>query len=478
MDIKPQRLLANIRLKCMGYEYQNHEQFQADVKAFYDTYRMDKVMRPLVVTFKNHIIKDLSEAKKCFSCVSNYYSSEFSAICKEPHVLVWAKYLTEPFWPAKVYMIDEVGRKVTVKFFGEKHETAQITLNGSNAYLVTGKRYPKYFEAKKKMPSKRKSELLYAMEELSEHLDQIREFFPEKELFNSSKELIQYDATYLYLKDRDIDTGHRQNHTKMMDNDNVHVQDVEEDVVEMASDDKDLEEGDAEPDSKLDKTTFKGLDALEAIKRDPDYQPSVVVDNVTDYVILKKSDLLLDSFPIDFIADLQAKTWDADEYEEDKNFTDADFDRDPGVNVSTIDANHETLMNKYLSPAAERRQRSRHEIRKRLIAEREELIKKLKVQREYSARELKLKIKESKDRIDKEMKIIEDERRRFMSTLVPDEMGHVDNESIKKLMAQHAVEINEMKRTPTCRVCYKDAVRVFSDEGPFCSIKCVKLGLE
>ena len=96
-----------------------------------------------MIGFKKHVMKDLTEGKKCFSCVYNYYSTDFSKVCKNLNALVLAKLDIKPFLPAKVYLMDEC-LKVTVKCFGGKHETAQIVLNGTNVYLVTGKKYPKY----------------------------------------------------------------------------------------------------------------------------------------------------------------------------------------------------------------------------------------------------------------------------------------------------------------------------------------------
>lgn len=55
----------------------------------------------------------------CCDCYENHDSCDdwFIKACKQPHLLVWAKFETYPFWPAKI--ISVVRNKVYVRFFGE-----------------------------------------------------------------------------------------------------------------------------------------------------------------------------------------------------------------------------------------------------------------------------------------------------------------------------------------------------------------------
>ena len=456
-SIKSKGLLANIRRKSLSNVYNSVEEFVADVKTFFEKYKNDKVLRNLVIGFKNHVMKDLTEGKKCFSCVYNYYSTDFSKVCKNPHALVWAKFLSEPFWPAKVYLIDEVGKKVTVKFFGGKHETAQIVLNGKNVYLVTGKKYPKYLRKNQKMVPKRQRELDGAMDELKEHLAEIEEQFPNKVLYQKSEELIPFEANYLYLKD-DVQAP-------VASSSGVNPTEYDEDEAES--------EEEAEPDSKLDKETYKGAAVLESLSKEPYYQPVVVVDDMTVHIILKRSDLLLPHIPIDVITHLQSVTWDPCEYPE-PDVKNEDYDRTPGVNVDEIDASHRSLMDKYLSPLSERRARLEKDVKERLWKEIADLRKEILCQRQYTEKQVKSQKKSSQDVMDKETKRIAAERVKFMSSIVPDEDGEIEFPELQELKKRHEEEVRTVKRTPFCSVCHKPAVEDLSDEAHLCSVKCIK----
>lgn len=485
-EIKDGAFLSQIRSKGMNNDYACVEEFIVDLKKFYDAYKDDKVMRPLVTTFKNHILKDLIEARKCFSCVSNYYASDFTAICKHPHVLVWARYLSEPFWPAKVYTIDAIGKKITVKFFGSKHETAQIVLNGRNAYLITSEKYPKYFlkdqKGKVKKFPKIKHDLDRALDELSEHLVNLKESFPNKVLYRESTELIQYDGTYLYLED--IDGGATYEGAKETTDanetqsaDDAPYEDADESVgaaIESAGEGSAIYE-ETEPDSKLDKTNFKGSSELASLSADPDYQPIVVLDNMTNYVILKRSHLLIPHMSFEEIAHMQSVTWDNNEYPEEE--AEPNYDLPPGVNVEQIDESHQTLIQTFLSTTSERRQRACTELRTKLMKEMIELRKKITFQREFQEKQLHLVRSSIKERLKKEVEKLSADKKIFMKTLTPDgATGEVIHPELKELQARHLEEINELKRTPFCCVCTADAVQEFSDDGPFCSVNCVLSG--
>ena len=65
--------------------------------------------------------------KQCPGCVLNYYqtpdgSDFFTKSCGIPHVVVWAKMPSFPWWPAK--LLTHVEGKGFLWFFGAEHETA------------------------------------------------------------------------------------------------------------------------------------------------------------------------------------------------------------------------------------------------------------------------------------------------------------------------------------------------------------------
>lgn len=58
----------------------------------------------------------------------------FDVVCKQPHLLVWAKQKTYPYWPAKLMSVNELTNTVEVRYFGGKHCRAILTSKECHLY--------------------------------------------------------------------------------------------------------------------------------------------------------------------------------------------------------------------------------------------------------------------------------------------------------------------------------------------------------
>lgn len=80
--------------------------------------------------------KEMYDMEICDQCFlrSNEYKNDdwFTKVCNPPHLLVWAKASTHPFWPAKV--IARARNKLDVRFFGQ-HEMSIVHPN--NCFLFS-----------------------------------------------------------------------------------------------------------------------------------------------------------------------------------------------------------------------------------------------------------------------------------------------------------------------------------------------------
>ncbi|CAL8119840.1 unnamed protein product [Orchesella dallaii] len=109
--------------------------------------------------------EELSEIETCPECYTNAHGKPehwFVEACKRPHILVWAKLKGFPFWPAKAMKIKE--NDVNVQFFGQ-HEKVWVPVK--DCFL--------YSEEMPVAPPKKISPLLTAIEELTAHVDKLKE---------------------------------------------------------------------------------------------------------------------------------------------------------------------------------------------------------------------------------------------------------------------------------------------------------------
>lgn len=73
--------------------------------------------------------RDVDSIRKCEECFEfwlNDPDNYFKEVCSKPHLLVYAKFGSYPYWPAKLMSIDTDDDTVNVEFFDETHSQADI----------------------------------------------------------------------------------------------------------------------------------------------------------------------------------------------------------------------------------------------------------------------------------------------------------------------------------------------------------------
>lgn len=71
--------------------------------------------------------EEIYSIRMCNDCyMSLIQHHRFDMVCKQPHLLVWAKQKSYPYWPAKLVSVNATTNKVEVRYFGEKHYRAVI----------------------------------------------------------------------------------------------------------------------------------------------------------------------------------------------------------------------------------------------------------------------------------------------------------------------------------------------------------------
>lgn len=48
-------------------------------------------------------------------------------LCKQPHLILWVKQKSYPYWPAKLLSIHD--EKISVRYFGKEHGRADVRAN-------------------------------------------------------------------------------------------------------------------------------------------------------------------------------------------------------------------------------------------------------------------------------------------------------------------------------------------------------------
>lgn len=71
--------------------------------------------------------EEVYSIRMCEECYVNMSSKQFEMVCKQPHLLVWAKTKTYPHWPAKLMSVNTVAKTVDVRYFGGKHYRAVLS---------------------------------------------------------------------------------------------------------------------------------------------------------------------------------------------------------------------------------------------------------------------------------------------------------------------------------------------------------------
>lgn len=82
-------------------------------------------------------MSEINEIKLCGDCYMNQGKSDkFTAVCSEPHLMLWVKFLEYPYWPAKLRRIGEGPKPLEVYFFDE-HTTARVSYKDCLLYTKT-----------------------------------------------------------------------------------------------------------------------------------------------------------------------------------------------------------------------------------------------------------------------------------------------------------------------------------------------------
>lgn len=81
-----------------------------------DNPKYEKIAKEFVTACELELTS-LSHCTDCYERSENRVRNWFTAYCIPPHLLIWAKYLTYPYWPGKLMSADD--EKVDVQFFGD-----------------------------------------------------------------------------------------------------------------------------------------------------------------------------------------------------------------------------------------------------------------------------------------------------------------------------------------------------------------------
>ena len=71
-------------------------------------------------------LQEMQLCPDCFRHSNELKPGWFTLPCGNPHEAVWAKKGHQPYWPAKVIRYDESKNVYDVRYFGGKHERAEI----------------------------------------------------------------------------------------------------------------------------------------------------------------------------------------------------------------------------------------------------------------------------------------------------------------------------------------------------------------
>lgn len=86
------------------------------------------------------IKEEILSIDTCRHCYVNAHSCSkfwYTKVCAKPHLLLWVKQQSYPYWPAK--LLGTKGDTVSVRFFGAKHQRADIPSKGCRLF---SKKFP------------------------------------------------------------------------------------------------------------------------------------------------------------------------------------------------------------------------------------------------------------------------------------------------------------------------------------------------
>lgn len=93
---------------------------------FYARATGDEDNKHIARLLKKVVNDEIDGLRKCADCYANavaHPNEWFTMVCKDPHIIAWAKFQGCSIWPAKVMSMS--GKKLSVRFFGD-HTHANI----------------------------------------------------------------------------------------------------------------------------------------------------------------------------------------------------------------------------------------------------------------------------------------------------------------------------------------------------------------
>lgn len=152
-----------IKAKIDAQRYEVSQELLLDCK---------KSNNPKICDAMRDVIDDLEQCQKCFE---RYYETGkyMVEVCNDrPHLLVWAKTKTDPYWPAKLYSSRENDSSF-VAFFGRTNPTAIIE---NEKLLLLSEEYPgKEMHARNKKKKQAQDNFNISMEELNQHINKLKQ---------------------------------------------------------------------------------------------------------------------------------------------------------------------------------------------------------------------------------------------------------------------------------------------------------------
>lgn len=129
--------------------------------------------------------QEMYEIDTCHECYYNANTKKdwFSEVCSKPHILLWAKLKSFPYWPAKAMVINSA-QLVSVRFFGD-HDRAWVPVK--DCYLYSSK------DPNTCIKNKR-SNIAESIKEVEFHISKIKSRFG---AFNYAALRIPFDPTNL-----------------------------------------------------------------------------------------------------------------------------------------------------------------------------------------------------------------------------------------------------------------------------------------
>lgn len=74
----------------------------------------------------NCVKEEVYNLQICYDCYTNINDDWMVTPCTKPHILVWAKQRTYPYWPAKLMRYNSDQNTVDVRYFGDENLRAVI----------------------------------------------------------------------------------------------------------------------------------------------------------------------------------------------------------------------------------------------------------------------------------------------------------------------------------------------------------------